>query len=168
MEPSLPSSSTQLPGFGPLPPLAWAAALTSHWSSGTRLCTLRDLSEACLLSGIPLIKILSPLATRGRGHLIRGGVCAHTGAFKTSKLTSCSQSCWFRRGPEAGTKGVGKGATHTAGPCKYLRLQGWEGQAGHREGLQCLWLRRGRPTAHPTGGTIQKGVHLGPLKIDQN
>lgn len=31
--------------------------------------------------------------------------------------------------------------------------------------------RRGRLTAHPTGGTIQKGIHLGPKidqKIDQN
>ena len=140
-------------GFGPLPPLPWAAALTSHWSSGTRLCTLRDLSEARLLSGIPLIKILSPLATRGRGHLIRGGGCAHTGAFKTSKLASCSQSCQFRYDPEAGMRGVGAGATHTS-TCD---CRGGRGR-----------LAQGRPPVsvakkgRAVGGTIQKGVHLGP------
>lgn len=60
-----------------LPPLAWAAALTSHWSSGTRLCTLRDLSETHFIRR-SLIKNPSPLATRRQGHLHPGVEDVHT------------------------------------------------------------------------------------------
>lgn len=111
-----------LPGFGPLPPTAWAAGLPQPLTgllpphsapSGTFLKHTFDRI-------IPLIKILSPLATRGR-HLTKDRECAHTGAVKTSTLVSCSQSCWLHSVVmRLGERGVSEGAKHRAGPSKYL------------------------------------------------
>lgn len=117
----------------------------------SRLCTLRTFLKHTL-SGVPLIKILSPLATRGRGHLIRGGGCAHRRAFKLPQLASCSQSCWFRCGPEAGARGH----KHSRAPVNTCDCKG--GKAGWAQGKASVSVanRRGKH-CHPTAGTIQKG-----------